>query len=239
MGHTGSRANPPSAQHDHTAQHRPVRHPTWIITVLLAVSLATVLTAEDAPSAAADPQAKSPAAVIYEKIVEENTKDAARAYLAYQNVLDKDQDKVLKALEKAKADLNDIHKYANMNITDRARAIDELNAREKDVQAGALGEGIVTEANAGPLGVIPPTKAIVGTWDVAYSNNHHEVLEIDSRFHVHVISSTWSKNDFDLVYADNKFTVTRGGLLDCYSFDRDGKLTDARGPDIIGTFTRK
>jgi len=239
MGRTGSRGKPPGAQHIHAAQHRPPVHPTRIITVLLAAFLATVLDAEDAPSAGADPQAKTPAAVIYEKIVEDDTKDAMRAYLAYQNVLDKDQAKVLKALEKAKADLNDIHKYANMNVTDRAQAIDELTAREKDVKAGALGEGIVTEANADPLGVIPPTKAIVGTWDVAYSNNNHEVLEIDSKFHVHVISSTWSKNDFDLVYADNKFTVTRGGLLDSYSFDRDGNLTDARGADIIGKLTRK
>jgi hypothetical protein len=47
-----------------------------------------------------------------------------------------------------------------------------------------------------------------------------------------------SRTDFDLVYADGKFTATRSGLVDCYSFDAAGNLTDARGPMIHGTLTR-
>jgi hypothetical protein len=195
--------------------------------------------AADVPSADAGVAPKSAATVIYEKIVAADTKESVRAYQEYQAALDKDRDKVLKALQKAEAELNDVHKYADMTITERAKAIEELQAKEKAVKAGALGDGIVDDANGDPLGMgHAPQRSIVGTWEVVYDNNNHEVIDIDAKLHVHLISSTWSRTDFDLVYADGKFTATRSGLVDCYSFDAAGNLTDARGPMIHGTLTR-
>jgi hypothetical protein len=220
-------------------------------TVLLMLLGSAMLSAADDPSAGAGAQPKSTATVIYEKIVATDTKDALRAYQDYQAALDKARDKVLKALQKAEADLNDVHKYTDLSITDRAKAIDELQAKEKLVKSGALGEGIADDASGDPLGVghetpggvREPLKSIVGTWDGFFTNKAHEIFDIDANLHVHVITSTlikadYNKVDFDLVYADGKFTGKRPGLIETFVFDAAGNLTASNDAGYSAKLTR-
>lgn len=113
---------------------------------LLAMSLAFAGDATDKPTK------PSAADDLYNKAVAENTKDAEKAYDAYAKALDVANGKVLKGLESAKADLNDIKKFTRMSIAERAAAIAELEEKIKGVKSGAIGDGIVAKrADRGDL----------------------------------------------------------------------------------------
>jgi len=114
---------------------------------------------------------KTTAEAVYEKAVADNTKEAERAYQAYVKALDEANAKVLKALESAKADLNDTKKFTKLTITERATAIAEIEEKIKAVKAGAVGEAITAGETGKPAINIPKynmdqAKAIVGKWNL-------------------------------------------------------------------------
>jgi hypothetical protein len=93
------------------------------------------------------PEPKSPASVLVDKAIAENSKDAEKAYLAYQKALEAANSKVLKALEVAKKDLNDPTK-GKMSIAERAKALEELDGKMKAIKEGLVGAVIVEKCDA-------------------------------------------------------------------------------------------
>jgi hypothetical protein len=148
-------------------------------TFLLVLLLVPVLMAEDAPSGAT-----SPATVICEKIIADNTKDAEKSYQTYQIALAKAQEKVLKALETTKADLNDTKKFTKLSISDRAKAIDEIASKEQEVKDGSLGNLIVTDAQTDILGVGPKVVFKTEHDVLAYISIHQEWKSAKGKLHI-------------------------------------------------------
>jgi hypothetical protein len=87
---------------------------------------------------------KSESELLYEKVISENTKDASKAYVAYQKTLEVAKVKVLKALEAAKKDLNDTKK-GNLSIQERAAAISAIDIKIKEVNEGSVGDAIIAQ----------------------------------------------------------------------------------------------
>jgi hypothetical protein len=179
---------------------------------------------------------------LIDKAVNSNLGDADKAYSTYLSVLAKSQTKVMASLEKLKADANNVHK-GNMDLKERSALVEAIEAKEKEIKDGSLGDVVVlnekSSENVDLLGVAQgPKQMIVGKWDVSYSNGQHDVIQVDEKFHVHVISSTWSQVDYNLEFSDNKFTVTRVGNLQTYSFDGDN-LTMTHGSNVTANLTRK
>jgi hypothetical protein len=98
---------------------------------ILFLALASFAFAEDKP------EPKSPASILVDKAIAENSKDAEKAYLAYQKALEVANSKIIKALEVAKVDLND-PKKGKLSITERARALEEIDEKIKGLKGGEL-----------------------------------------------------------------------------------------------------
>ncbi len=117
----------------------------------------------------ADEPAKTPSAAeqIYEKALVDSTKDAEKQYEIYCKALDAANDKVLKALEAAKKDLND-PKKGKLTISERAKALEELDERIKNVSGGAVSDWLIAKkasyAETMKGGKEDLAKAIVGKW---------------------------------------------------------------------------
>lgn len=100
-------------------------------TLVLVLVACFAFTAEDKP------EPKSPATLIYEKALVDNSKDAEKAYGVYLKALEVANSKIIKALESAKSDLND-PKKGKLSITERARALEELDEKIKGLKGGEL-----------------------------------------------------------------------------------------------------
>jgi hypothetical protein len=132
-----------------------------ILSLALAVSAGW---AADPPAAEEKP--KTPAEVLYEKLLADNTKQADAAYVAYQKALDAANQKILVGLEAAKKDLNN-PKKGNLSITERAAAIAEIDKKIEEVKKGAVGEAVVAARSVDLLdGGTNMANAIVGKWSI-------------------------------------------------------------------------
>lgn len=118
---------------------------------------------------------KSPGTLIYEKALTENAREAERAFDGYWKVLEMANAKVIKALESAKVDLND-PKKGNLPISERAKAIMELDEKIRAVKEGAISDLLVENkkkmllANAGAPTKEQTEKVLLGRWKVVKSN---------------------------------------------------------------------
>ena len=140
-----------------------------ITNTLLAIALAA------SAGWAADPPEtpkKSDAEVLYEKLLAENTKEADKAYGAYLVALNKANEAILKKLEAAKADFNDMKKFPKLGIQERAAAIAEINAKIQEVKKSGVGDAIVAARNGDLLGEGEKTMSLsdiknklIGKWN--------------------------------------------------------------------------
>lgn len=96
-------------------------------------------------SGEADAKKPSFAEEVYNKAIEANSKDAFKAYQAYQDSLTKANEKIVKALEVVKKDLNDTKK-GSLSLTERADAIKEIDGKIAELKKGALGELVVAKS---------------------------------------------------------------------------------------------
>jgi hypothetical protein len=103
-----------------------------MIRTLILVLVATFAFAVDEK-----PEPKSPATILYEKALADNSKEVEKTYAVYLKALEVANAKVLKALEVAKSDLND-PKKGKLSITDRAKALEELEGKIKSLKGGEL-----------------------------------------------------------------------------------------------------
>lgn len=114
---------------------------------------------------AEDAQRPSVVDGMYQKILTDNTKELERAFNAYNQVLEATNAKVIKALEATKADLND-PKKGSLSITERAKAIEEIDGKIKDIKTGYLAEFLhdkrktITVEKAG----LPKSVLLEGKW---------------------------------------------------------------------------
>lgn len=136
---------------------------TKLITLLL-------LTATFAFAADAGTDKPSVVDQLYDKAVADSTRDASKAYDMYQTALNTASQKVLKALETAKADLNDSKKFTKLTITERADAIKAIDEKIQAVKDGAVGETIVArKTKSDLLGDAPKADAFLGKWKIAHN----------------------------------------------------------------------
>lgn len=112
---------------------------------LASLLLAAGVFGADPPDA--PPVPKTPAEIAFEKALAENMKPAEAAYAAYQKALVVANQKVLAALEATKKELND-PKKGKLTIQERAKALEELDAKIAEVKKGAVGEAVVAKATA-------------------------------------------------------------------------------------------
>jgi len=116
---------------------------------------------------AADEAPKKPsfAEDAYNKAIEANSKDVYKNYDLYLKSLEAANQKIVKALEGVKADLNNVKK-GSMSLTDRADAIKAIDEKIAELKKGALGEIVVRKSEdlLGEGGDIK--KLIVGKWKV-------------------------------------------------------------------------
>jgi hypothetical protein len=106
---------------------------------------------------------------LYDKLFTDDTKEVDKAYDAYTRALNAANVKIIKGLEAARAELND-PKKGTLSITERAKAIEDIDARIASVKAGAVGNGVVARyaATADPLTELGAgNHAIVGKWHCA------------------------------------------------------------------------
>lgn len=114
--------------------------------------LASCLLAVDEP--------KSPGTLIYEKALSENARDASVAFESYWKALEVANAKVIKALEEAKVNLND-PKKGSLSISDRAKAIMEIDEKIKAVKDAAINDLLVENKKkvSQPIAVVPKIKS--------------------------------------------------------------------------------
>jgi len=121
-----------------------------LTSTLLAIALAASAGWAADPPGAEAPK-KSEAELLYEKLFEANTKQADAAYVAYLKALEAANQKILAGLEAAKKDLND-PKKGKLSITERAKAIAEIDAKILEVKKSGVGEAIVAGRSGDLLG---------------------------------------------------------------------------------------
>jgi hypothetical protein len=145
-----------------------------MIRTLILVLVATFAFAVDEK-----PEPKSPATILYEKALADNSKDAEKAYGVYLKALEAANAKIVKALEVAKADLND-PKKGKLSITERAKALEELDGKMKAIKEGAMATVIAEKAkNSDDLlgdkpGVVSKSP-IVGNWILVDKSGKEQV----------------------------------------------------------------
>jgi hypothetical protein len=102
----------------------------------------------------AEDSAQKPSVIdgVYQKILNDNTKELERAFNVYNQALEVANAKVIKALEATKTDLNDTKK-GNLSISERAKAIDEIDAKIAQVKTNAL-TSFIAEKQKKPI--LPP-----------------------------------------------------------------------------------
>lgn len=113
--------------------------------------LASIL-AFSAFAAEGDTKLPKEAETAISKAIDGNLVEATKLYDQYQAALAKANVKVLASLETVKKDLNDTKKFTSMSIADRAKAIEEVDAKIKDIKGGALGERVASNKTADLLG---------------------------------------------------------------------------------------
>ena len=104
---------------------------------------------------------------IFQKAITDNTKELERAFNAYNQALEASNTKIIKALEAAKADLNNPNK-GSLSISDRAKAISDLDEKIAQVKGNYLAEYL--SDNQKKVGVEKSSNSIasnlVGKWKV-------------------------------------------------------------------------
>jgi hypothetical protein len=108
--------------------------------IILSLILGSLAFSEEVPQGDAGKLPDADQAMI-DKAINSNLGDADKAYRAYQITLTKAQSKVLASLEKLKADANNVHK-GNMDLKERSAMVDAIEAKEKEINEGALGDVI-------------------------------------------------------------------------------------------------
>jgi hypothetical protein len=143
-------------------------------------TLILVLVATFAFAAEDKPEPKSPATILYEKALADNSKDVEKTYAVYLKALEVANAKILKALEVAKNDLND-PKKGKLSITERARALEELEGKIKALKGGELATVVAEKAkDSGDLlgdkekavaSKPDPKSPIIGKWQRVDENS--------------------------------------------------------------------
>jgi hypothetical protein len=136
-----------------------------LTSTLLAIAMAASAGwAADPPGA--EPKPKTPAEVLYEKLLVENTKPVDAAYVAYLKALDVANQAILKKLEAAKKEYNDMKKFPGMDVAARAAALAEIDKKIEEVKKGAVADVVVAARGGDLLGGdrVDLDKAIVGKW---------------------------------------------------------------------------
>ena len=82
---------------------------------------------------------------ILEKTILDNTKEAEEKYEQYLSALEVANQKIIKILEDILRDLKDVKKTMNLDVLERAKAIEELELKIAEVKEGAVGEAVVTK----------------------------------------------------------------------------------------------
>lgn len=140
------------------------------------------------------PEPKSPATLLVEKAIADNSKDAEKAYAAYLKALEVANAKVLKVLEGAKKDLNDPTK-GKLSISERAKALEELEGKVKEIKDGMVGSVIVEKSKVTDdlldskpkvekpvvFGKPDPKDPLIGVWK-AENSSHRFQFNPDGTF---------------------------------------------------------
>lgn len=181
-----------------------MRKPTATLAALL---LAVGAFGADPPT---DAPKKTETKLLYERLVEANTKATEVAYAAYVKALEAANVKILAGLEASIKDFNDTKKFPKLDIATRAKMIEELKEKAAEVKKGSVGEAIVARRSGSGddlLGDGPGDagKAIVGKWKRA--DGYVYVFNIDGTGN---LSNGWqfkwvSKDNgvFELVYTSS------------------------------------